>query len=75
MSLQYQSKQIASMKEESLNRSKFYDQLETSVIELERSNTQLSRKHEVDKKRIQRYARVEGDDERGRREMKSKVLN
>jgi len=43
------------MKEEVATRAKFYEQLESSIYELERDNTQLTRKHEIDKKRIQRY--------------------
>jgi hypothetical protein len=43
------------MKEESASRAKIYEQLESSICELERTNSQLGRKHEVDKKRIQRY--------------------
>jgi hypothetical protein len=42
------------MKEESLSRNKFYEQLESSFEELEQTNAQLSRKREVDKNRIQR---------------------
>ena len=41
------------MKEETVSRSKFYEQLESTIFELERTNNQLSRKHQVDKKRIQ----------------------
>lgn len=42
------------MKEQSENRAKFYEQLEQTIIELERTNTHLSRENEIDKKRIQR---------------------
>jgi len=41
------------MKEESLSRTKVYEQLESSLCETERNNSDLSRKHELDKKRMQ----------------------
>jgi len=56
--LQFLTKQVNSMKEESASRAKIYEQLESSICELERTNSQLSRKHEVDKKRIQRYESI-----------------
>ena len=52
---QFLSKQVATMKEENLNRSKFYEQLENSLDDLERTNEQLIQKSELDKKRILRY--------------------
>ncbi|XP_021965370.1 uncharacterized protein DDB_G0283357 isoform X2 [Folsomia candida] len=51
--IEFLTKQSISMKEESANRSKIYENLESSICELEKTNSQLSRKHEVDKKRIQ----------------------
>ncbi|ODM99996.1 Cerebellar degeneration-related protein 2 [Orchesella cincta] len=51
--IEFLTKQATSMKEQSEHRGKFYEQLEQTIIELERTNDHLSREHEVDKKRIQ----------------------
>ena len=54
VSFQFLTKQNNAMKEESVTRAKFYEQLESTIFELERTNTQLTRKHDSDKKRIRR---------------------
>ncbi|CAG7831338.1 unnamed protein product [Allacma fusca] len=50
---EFLTKQNNAMKEENVTRAKFYEQLEATVFELERTNTTLTRKHDSDRKRIQ----------------------
>jgi len=51
--IEHLTKQVGSMKEETLSRNKIYEQLEGNLYELERTNVDLGKKRELDKKRIQ----------------------